>query len=89
MKLGDEFIELTQYLALEGRALPADSRRNDRWFQHVAIITRDMDQAYDWRRRHNVRHASPAPPRLPDWNKKAAGEARAAKAHFVSPGDAP
>ena len=73
MKLGDEVIELTQYLAPAGRALPADSRSNDRWFQHIAIITRDMDSAYAWLRRNNVRHASPAPQRLPDWNKQAGG----------------
>ena len=47
MKLGDEFIELTEYLAPRGRAFPIDSRSNDRWFQHVAIIVSDMDKAYD------------------------------------------
>src|SRR5690349_12985428 len=35
MKLGDEELELAQYLAPEGRPLPADSRSNDRWFQHI------------------------------------------------------
>src|SRR5262245_35267996 len=38
MKLGDEFIELTEYLTPKGRPIPVDSRSNDRWFQHVAII---------------------------------------------------
>src|SRR5262249_24901329 len=46
LQLGDEQLELTQYLAPEGRAFPPGSRGNDRWFQHVAIIVSDMDQAY-------------------------------------------
>src|SRR5574337_173274 len=35
MQLGDEFVELTEYLAPRGRPIPTDSRSNDRWFQHV------------------------------------------------------
>jgi len=73
MKLGAERIELTEYRAPKGRPVPADSRSNDRWFQHIAIIVNDMDQAYVWLRRHNVAHISPAPQRLPDWNLNAAG----------------
>src|SRR6266852_5339235 len=73
MRLGHEFIELTEYLAPKGRPIPADSRSNDRWFQHIAIIVNDMDQAYVWLRRHNVAHISPAPQRLPDWNPNAGG----------------
>jgi catechol 2,3-dioxygenase-like lactoylglutathione lyase family enzyme len=73
MKLGAERIELTEYLTPKGRPLPADSRSNDRWFQHIAIIVNDMDQAYVWLRRQNVAHISPAPQRLPDWNPNAAG----------------
>ncbi len=39
LRLGDEFVELTEYLAPQGRPIPIDSRSNDRWFQHIAIIT--------------------------------------------------
>jgi catechol 2,3-dioxygenase-like lactoylglutathione lyase family enzyme len=73
MRLGDESIELTEYLTPRGRPMPADSRSNDRWFQHIAIIVSDMDRAYAWLRQHRVRSASPAPQRLPDWNISAAG----------------
>lgn len=73
MQLGDEFIELTEYLAPKGRPVPVDSRSNDRWFQHIAIITSDMEKAYAWLRRHKVEHASTGPQRLPDWNKNAGG----------------
>jgi catechol 2,3-dioxygenase-like lactoylglutathione lyase family enzyme len=73
MRLGGERIELVQYLPATGRPIPADSRSNDRWFQHIAIIVNDMDQAYLWLRRHRVAHVSPAPQRLPDWNPNAGG----------------
>ena len=73
MKLGEELIELTEYLTPKGRPVPIDSRSNDRWFQHIAIITSDMDQAYALLRRHKVEHASTGPQRLPDWNKNAGG----------------
>ena len=73
MKLGGEQIELTEFLAPRGRSIPEDSRSNDRWFQHVAIIVRDMDNAYAWLRQNNVQHASSGPQRLPDWNPNAGG----------------
>lgn len=73
MRLGDEFIELTEFLAPRGRPAPVDVRSNDRWFQHVAIIVNDMDHAYRWLRQHKVQHASSGPQRLPDWNKNAGG----------------
>ena len=73
MRLGDEFIELTEVMTPRGRPIPVDSRSNDRWFQHVAIIVGDMDRAYERLREHDVEHASPAPQRLPDWNPNAGG----------------
>jgi catechol 2,3-dioxygenase-like lactoylglutathione lyase family enzyme len=73
MRLGEEFIELTEYLAPRGRPIPVDSRSHDRWFQHIAIIVGDMDRAYQWLRQHKVEHASSGPQRLPDWNVNAAG----------------
>lgn len=73
LKLGQETLELTQYLTPRGRPMPLDSRSNDRWFQHVAIIVSDMDEAYKHLRKHRVEHASTGPQRLPDWNKNAGG----------------
>jgi catechol 2,3-dioxygenase-like lactoylglutathione lyase family enzyme len=73
MRLGAERIELIEYRAPKGRPLPADSRSNDHWFQHIAIIVNDMDQAYLWLRRRSVTPISPSPQRLPDWNSKAGG----------------
>lgn len=73
LRLGDEIIELTEYLAPRGRPLPVDARSNDGWFQHIAIIVTDMDRAYALLRQHKVEHASTGPQRLPDWNPSAGG----------------
>lgn len=73
MQLGSEFIELTEYLTPKGRPIPVDSRSNDRWFQHIAIVVSDMDKAYQHLRSFKVQHTSTAPQRLPDWNRAAAG----------------
>jgi catechol 2,3-dioxygenase-like lactoylglutathione lyase family enzyme len=73
MKLGDESIELVQFLAPRGRPIPVDSRSNDVWFQHIAVIVSDMDRAYAILRENKVEFASSEPQRLPDWNKNAAG----------------
>ncbi|MGE3842972.1 MAG: VOC family protein [Vicinamibacterales bacterium] len=73
LRLGNEFVELTEFLAPKGRPIPDDMRANDRVFQHVAIVVRDMDRAYTWLRAHHVRHASTAPQRLPEWNPAAGG----------------
>ena len=74
MRLGDEYIELAEYLAPKGRPIAAeDAHSNDRSFQHIAIIVSDMDKAYRWLRQNKVEHASTGPQRLPDWNQNAAG----------------
>lgn len=73
LKLGDESVELIQFVAPEGRPYPDDARSNDRTFQHVAIIVSDMAKAYARLRAHNVRHVSSGPQRLPDWNENAGG----------------
>jgi catechol 2,3-dioxygenase-like lactoylglutathione lyase family enzyme len=73
MALASEIVELTEFLAPRGRDYPADTRGNDRWFQHVAIITSNMSAAYTRLRQRGVAHASTGPQRLPDWNVNAAG----------------
>src|SRR6266571_9447696 len=52
LKLGDERITLTEHLGSRGRPIPADSQSYDHWFQHIAIVVRDMDKAYDRLRQH-------------------------------------
>jgi catechol 2,3-dioxygenase-like lactoylglutathione lyase family enzyme len=73
LRLGSEFLELTEYMTPKGRPAPPDGRSNDRWFQHIAIIVSDMDQAYERLHEFKVQYVSPAPQRLPDWNRNAGG----------------
>jgi catechol 2,3-dioxygenase-like lactoylglutathione lyase family enzyme len=73
MRLGDEYIELTEYLVPQGKPIPAGERANDGTFQHIAIITSDMGEAYRRLRSFKAQHASSGPQRLPEWNQNAAG----------------
>jgi catechol 2,3-dioxygenase-like lactoylglutathione lyase family enzyme len=73
LQLGAETIELEQYLSPAGQPLPADSRANDLWFQHFAIVVRDMDAAFAQVSRHAVRSISTAPQTIPESNAAAAG----------------
>ncbi len=71
--LGEETLQLMAWAQPVGRPAPTDARSNDRWFQHVAIIVRDMDSAYALLQSHGVQRVSPSPQRLPDWNPNAGG----------------
>ena len=73
MQLGKEHIDLIQYLAPPGRPIPVDSRSNDLWFQHIAIVVGDMDQAFAKLRELNVQFVSTAPQTLPPSIPAAAG----------------
>jgi catechol 2,3-dioxygenase-like lactoylglutathione lyase family enzyme len=73
LRLGDEYLTLIQYLVPRGRPFPVDSRANDRWFQHVAIVVSDMERAYGRLRTHKVEYASTCPQTLPAWNRSAGG----------------
>ncbi|MFL6553474.1 MAG: VOC family protein [Chthoniobacterales bacterium] len=73
MQLGKEYLDLTQYLAPPGRPIPVDSQSNDLWFQHIAIVVRDMDQAFDKLHALKVQFVSTGPQTLPPSIKAAAG----------------
>src|SRR5438094_6368420 len=73
MQLGDEHIDLIEYLAPRGRPIPVDSRSNDLWFQHIAIVVRDMDQAFEKLRALKLQFVSTGPQTLPASLPAAAG----------------
>lgn len=73
MQLGDEIIELTDYLTSGGRSIPEDMHSNDLSFQHIAIVVSDMDKAYEHLRKFMVTHVSTAPQTIPKTNVAAAG----------------
>ena len=73
LQLGDEFIELTDYLTAGGRSIPEDQKSNDLFFQHIAIVVSDMDKAFVQLKKYNVEFVSTAPQTLPITNVAAAG----------------
>ena len=73
LQLGDERIELEQYLTPSGQPIPVDSRSNDLWFQHFAVVVSDMERAYEHLRAFPIQSISSAPQTIPESNKAAAG----------------
>ena len=82
LQLGAECLELTQVLdpgpgQRPGQAIAADSRSCDLWFQHLCLVTSDLDASLQ--RLHPALEqglATPisrAPQTLPTWNRAAAG----------------
>jgi len=81
LQLGAEQLELTQVvdpgLHRPGRPVPADSRSNDLWFQHICLVVPDLQRvaAPIEPQIHSgaLSAISTDPQRLPDWNTAAAG----------------
>lgn len=73
MKLGEETIELIDYLTSGGRSIPEDAKSNDLSFQHIAIVVSDMEKGYQHLRKHMIMHVSTAPQTIPASNAAAAG----------------
>ena len=73
MQLGNETIDLTDYLTSGGRSIPEETRSNDLIFQHIAVVVSNMEQAYAHLRKYMVMYVSTGPQTLPASNKAAAG----------------
>lgn len=74
LRLGEQEIRLLDFDDRHGgRPVPPDTRGNDRWFQHLAIVVSDMDSAYQKLLKNKVVHVSTAPQTLPDYLPNAAG----------------
>ncbi|MEH1855183.1 MAG: VOC family protein [Nostoc sp.] len=78
LRLGDELIELMEYLNIQGKPIPSDSQSNDLWFQHLAIVVSDMDRAYAHLRSFPIEPISVDPQTIPPENE-ASGAVRAFK----------
>ena len=77
LKLGDEQIRLMQYLDKKGdkkgQPIPKDSRSNDLWFQHLAIVVSNMNRAYAHLELFAIDPISTSPQTMPLENQDAAG----------------
>lgn len=66
LSAGPSRIELIEFLTPKGRSYPADSRSNDEWFQHLALVVTDIHRATERLRAAGAQLVSPAPQRFPD-----------------------
>jgi catechol 2,3-dioxygenase-like lactoylglutathione lyase family enzyme len=74
MQLGEQQLELVEFLSPPDlRPIPMPSYSHDLWFQHFAIVVRDMEAAWAQLRKHHVRQISPRPQTIPMSNVAAAG----------------
>jgi catechol 2,3-dioxygenase-like lactoylglutathione lyase family enzyme len=73
LQLGEEIIELDEYVAAPGQPVPGDSRSNDLWFQHFAVVVSDMERAWAHVTRFPIRAISSGPQTIPESNVAAAG----------------
>ena len=74
LQLGEQQLELIEFLSPpDVRPIPVPSYSNDLWFQHFAIVVRDMETAWAQLRKHHVRQISPRPQTIPISNQAAAG----------------
>lgn len=73
LQLGNEHIELMQYLNIQGKPIPSDSQNNDLWFQHLAIVVNNMDRAYAHLKSFFIESISVAPQTIPPDNEASAG----------------
>jgi catechol 2,3-dioxygenase-like lactoylglutathione lyase family enzyme len=73
LQLGQEFIELEQFVSPGGQPVPIDGRSNDLWFQHFAVVVSDMERAFQHVRGFAIQSISSAPQTIPASNRAAAG----------------
>ena len=74
MQLGEQQVELTQFISPpDVRPIPVPSYSHDLWFQHFAIVVRDMEAVWAQLRKHHVRQISPRPQTIPISNAGAVG----------------
>jgi catechol 2,3-dioxygenase-like lactoylglutathione lyase family enzyme len=73
LSLGDECLDITEYSSPMGKPFAGDSRANDLWFEHVAIVVSNMNEAYDRLKVAQVSFVSNVPQTLPAWNTDAGG----------------
>ncbi len=73
LQLGDEYVDLIDYLTSGGRSIPETQQSNDLAFQHIAIVVKDMDAAFKTLQKHNVEFVSTMPQTIPLSNAAAAG----------------
>jgi catechol 2,3-dioxygenase-like lactoylglutathione lyase family enzyme len=75
LQIGDEYLELQSFKgkSIQSLPIPEDSKSNDLWFQHIAVVVPNMQKAFDVIHQKMAVFVSTAPQILPAYLKAAAG----------------
>ena len=73
LQLGNEKIDLIDYLTSGGRSISETQQSNDLIFQHIAIVVSNMDKAVEQLIKNDVEFVSTNPQTIPASNAAAAG----------------
>ena len=73
LQLGNQRVTLAKYVDSPGKSYPEATRGHDLWFQHLAIVVRDMKAAHERLVQAGVKGTSPHPITIPETNHAAAG----------------
>jgi catechol 2,3-dioxygenase-like lactoylglutathione lyase family enzyme len=75
LQIGNEFVELQSFKGkkITSLPIPEDSKSNDLWFQHIAIVVPNMQKAFDVIKQKMAVYVSTAPQTLPAYLPAAAG----------------
>lgn len=73
LRLGDQFSYLIEFEQKHKESYIQDSRSNDLWFQHIAIVVSNIEKAYGKLVEYGIRAISHSPQTIPDSNAAAAG----------------
>ncbi len=73
LRLGEQLVELTQYLTPQGRPIPVPSYSHDLWFEHFAIVVSDIDRGVARLKDAGVQQISAEAITIPASNVPAAG----------------
>ena len=78
LQLGEQMMELIEFITPKGRPIPPNLRSLDRAFQHIAIVVSDMEKAYQQIEHYDgpygiLSKTSNSPQTIPNWNRVAGG----------------
>ena len=75
MQIGKEYVELQSFKGKTTKPalIPEDSKSNDLWFQHIAIVVPDMEKAFEVIHRKMAVFVSTSQQTLPNYITAAAG----------------
>jgi catechol 2,3-dioxygenase-like lactoylglutathione lyase family enzyme len=65
LQLGNERVDLIDYLTSGGHSIPETQQSNDLSFQHIAIVVSDMEKAFEWLEKREVEFVPTLPKPCP------------------------